>query len=165
MFSERSSLLNFMYSKISEWMLKRVLYITKFWSLCFIPQILLSCSFPICLGKAFTESRKSGQLQKIREFKTWSAENKENGGKSKELRENKRQLFYWSIGHSFIGGSDIIIMWLRKRKRLSHHQFLVLVLFLYCFSHFEDIHTIKKCSFLKTVINKYKHNTGRFWDR
>ena len=33
----------------------------------------------------------------------------------------------------------------------------------YCFSHFEDIHLIKKCYFKKIVINKYQYiNTTTF---
>ena len=76
-----------MYSKISEWMLKRASYITKFESLCFTSQIFLFCSFTICLSKAVTESAKS------RNSKTSWAENRENGGKSRKLTGNKQQLF------------------------------------------------------------------------
>ena len=93
--------------------------------MCFTSQILLLCSFRICLSMAVAESVKSGQSQKIREFKTWSAENREHGSKSRKLRENKLQVFYWSTGHSFIGGDALIIMSLRKRKRLSRHRLLV----------------------------------------
>ena len=56
-------------------MLKQAFYITKFQSLCFTSQIFLFCSFRICLSKAVSESGKSGNS------KTWSAENRENGGK------------------------------------------------------------------------------------
>ena len=46
----------------------------KNFNLCFASQILLFCSFAICLSKAVAESGESGQ------FKTLSRENRENGG-------------------------------------------------------------------------------------
>ena len=63
------------------WMIIKisVLY-CKYVSLCFTSQILLFCSYATCLSKAVTGSGKSGQSEKIREFKTLSGKIRENAG-------------------------------------------------------------------------------------